>query len=121
MPLFGPESPAIPLARLALPATQRVLLARDRLERQFVALRLIEAIRLYAANHQGKLPPTLADVKEVPLPVCPLTGKSFAYRVEDDKAYLSAPPTPKAAGPTIPPLQYEIRLRSMEERKPVQP
>jgi hypothetical protein len=105
-----PDAPAIPLAVLALPATQKVLMARDRLERQFAGLRLVEAIRLYAANHQGKLPPSLAAIKEVPLPICPVTGKSFVYRVEGERAFLSAPPPPPTAG-FMPPLSYEIVMR----------
>ncbi len=109
-PILGPDSPAIPLARLLLPATQKVRLARERLDRQFAAFRLIEAIRLYAANHDGKLPPTLADIKEVPLPVCPLTGKNFTYRVEGERAFLSAPPVPPTAA-SIQPLHYEITLK----------
>ncbi len=117
----GPDSPAIPLAPLVLPAVQKVLLARERLERQFTAFRIIEAIRLYAANHEGKLPPTLAHIKEVPLPVCPLTGKSFEYRPDGEVALLSAPPAPKSAGNSIQPLHYEIILRQAKDRKEVQP
>src|SRR5262249_35100520 len=86
----GPDAPAIPLAPMLLPAMQSVLLSQQRLERQFAVLRLIEAIRLYAANHEGKLPPSLTDIKDVPVPVCPVTGKSFEYRLEDDHAFLSA-------------------------------
>ncbi len=110
---------ATPIVRLLVAHQPEVLIphvlrARDRLERQFAALRLIEAIRLYAANHGAKLPLTLVDIKEVPLPVCPVTGKSFEYRVEGDKAFLSAPPVPKAADPNIPLLRYEITLRRAE-------
>ncbi len=109
----GPEAPAIPIAPLVLPAVEKVLLARDRLERQFAALRVIEAIRLYAANHQGKLPASLADIMEVPLPVCPISGKSFVYRVEGERAFLAAPPLPKLAEKITvnQPLRYEITLR----------
>ncbi len=116
----GPDAPAIPLAPLLLPPVQKILLNREKLERQFAALRLIEAIRLYAANHEGKLPPSLAAIKEVPLPVCPLTGKSFEYRLEGERAILSAPPAPPSA-PTVQPLRYGITLRRPEERNQVQP
>ncbi len=112
----GPDVPAIPLAPLLLPAVSKVLLARERLERQFAIYRVIETLRLYAANHAGKLPATLADIKEVPLPVCPLTGKSFEYRLEGERALLSAPPAPKTAGNRIKPLRYEIILRSSQNR-----
>jgi hypothetical protein len=112
----GPEDPAIPLAAVLLPAVQKILLARERLERQLVALRLIEAIRLYAANHDGKLPQDLADIKEVPLPVCPVTGKSFVYRLEGARAFLETPPAPQSAVAVIQPLRYEIHLRKGESR-----
>lgn len=113
--LPGPDAPAIPLAPLVLPAVQNVLLARDRLDRQFAALRVIEAIRLFAANHNGKLPATLADIKEVPLPICPVSGKSFVYRVEGERAFLSSPPVPKSAARIQnQPLNYEITLRVRE-------
>ncbi len=114
----GPDSPAIPLSEQVLQGMY-FLLAREQLERQFAALRLIEALRLYAANHEGKLPATLADIKEMPLPVCPLTGKSFEYRVEGNRALLSAPPAPpvpKTAGNSTEPLRYEIILRSSKGR-----
>jgi hypothetical protein len=92
-----------------LPATQQLLAARARLERSFAALRCVEAVRLYAAG-QGKLPGSLNDVTQVPLPVCPITGKPFEYRLQGDKALLSAPAAPAEAGPVLP-LAYELTLR----------
>ena len=73
-------------------------------------MRCIEAIRLYATSHDGKLPATLADIKEVPIPIDPMTGKDFAYKMEDGKAVLSAPPP---AGEKRYPgnyLKYELTL-----------
>lgn len=107
----GPNSPAIPLALLVHQWLDKFQLSRDWLERQFAALRVIEAIRLYAANHKGKLPATLEDIKEVPLPVCPLSGKSFVYRVESTRGYLESPPVPSSVDGSIKPLRYEITLR----------
>ena len=52
--------------------------------RRYVAgLRVVEAIRLYAAEHDGKLPQRLEDITEVPVPVNPMTGKLFKYRAEE--------------------------------------
>ncbi len=114
MRVRGVNEPAIPLVPALLQFKtliyHQIHLARARLERQFVALRLIEAIRLYAANHEGRLPATLADIKEVSLPVCPLSGKSFEYRVEGERAFLAAPPIPRQSN-SIKPLRYEITLR----------
>lgn len=77
---FGKE--IIPLASLLLPAISNVNLAAARNERRFAELRLIEGLCLYAAAHDGKLPVTLADITEVPLPIDPITGKEFDYHME---------------------------------------
>ena len=51
-------------------------------EQEIDALRVVEAIRLYAASHDGKLPKKLDKITEVPIPWDPTTGKSFKYKVE---------------------------------------
>src|SRR5207248_10401531 len=79
------DAPAIPLAPLVLPALQKVMTARVRLDRRIAALRCVEAVRLYGAAHGAKLPATLGAIKEVPIPTDPGTGKEFAYRVAGDK------------------------------------
>ncbi len=112
----GPDAPAIPLASGTLPGGRFFLLPRVEMERQFAALRLIEVIRLYAANHEGKLPPTLAAIKETPLPVCPLTGKSFEYRLEGNQALLSAPSFRGRPVFDNLPLDYTITLQSQDRR-----
>jgi hypothetical protein len=61
-----------------------------RLERELDALQCIEAIRLYAAAHEGKLPPTLEAITDAPAPLDPATGKPFLYQVHEDSATLSA-------------------------------
>lgn len=76
------------------PAMVKVLEAGSRMQRHTAALRVVEAVRLYAAAHEGKLPATLADVQEAPLPLNPDTGKSFdAYwTVTGGKGVLDVPP-----------------------------
>jgi hypothetical protein len=88
------NAPAIPLARLLLPAVQKVFAARTRLDRRFAALRCVEAIRLYAADHGGKLPSQWEEIKDAPLPLDPVTGKAFDYHVAGDQAFLSCGPFP---------------------------
>jgi hypothetical protein len=66
-------------ARLLLPALDKVMSSQTMLERNLAALRVIEALRIYAAAHDGKLPEKLADVTEVPLPDDPGTGRPFEY------------------------------------------
>ena len=54
-------------------------------------LRCIEALRLHAAEHDGKLPASLSDVT-VPLPDDPFTGKSFRYVLDGNTAHLRGTP-----------------------------
>lgn len=84
------------LFALLQPATVKVLEAHTRVQRHVASLRVVEAIRLYAAAHEGKLPASLADVTEAPLPVNPDTGKGFGdyYKLSGDKAVLDVAPSP---------------------------
>jgi hypothetical protein len=43
---------------------------------------------MHAAEHDGKLPRTLQEITEVPVPVDPMTGKEFSYRIENGTAIL---------------------------------
>ena len=65
-----------------------------RLERQFDTLQVIEAIRLYAHLHEGKLPTSLEAMTDSPVPLDPATGKPFGYKLTGDSATLSAPIVP---------------------------
>lgn len=82
--------PGTILAALMLPAVGRCHAKQAILRREIAALRCIEAIRLYAAGHQGKLPTQLSDIAEVPIPINPVTGVAFPYRVEGGVAILLA-------------------------------
>jgi hypothetical protein len=57
------------------------------LERQISLLRHVEALRLHAAEHAGKLPAELSEIS-APLPVDPVTGKPFVYTREGATAHL---------------------------------
>lgn len=57
-------------------------------KRLSAGMRCVEAIRLYAARHDGKLPERLEDITEVPIPVNPMTGVPFPYRVEGRRVIL---------------------------------
>jgi hypothetical protein len=69
----------------------RPLSAQVGLDRRVAALRVIEALRLYAAAHQGALPEMLEQVTEVPMSLDPATGKPFLYRRAGSAALLHAP------------------------------
>lgn len=82
-----------------------------RAERRLAALRCVEALRLHAAAHEGKLPARLADVTEVPVPADPVTGRPFEYQAADGKATLSAPGWPGEKTPPQERLTYELTIR----------
>jgi hypothetical protein len=93
-----------------LPALQRVRLAQGRLEQRVALLRHVEAVRLYAAAHDGKLPATLGDI-EVPLPPDPFTGKPVQYEVRDGVAHIrGTPPQGEERNPAYN-IHYEITIR----------
>ncbi len=107
------------MADWLLPANRKIKAAHVRLQQRVAYLRTIEAIRLYAFDHDGQLPTKLADCT-VPLPLDPVTGKAFEYAVKDGVATLhggdpSAPvpgntdPAQKPTGQTN--RYYEIRVK----------
>jgi hypothetical protein len=81
-----------PLAVLTelYPAVMTCLNAQIRCDRRVAAITTIEAIRLYAFSHDGKLPESLGQVTEVPVPDDPATGKPLEYHLEDAAALLVA-------------------------------
>jgi hypothetical protein len=87
-----PDSETTRLPKMLLPAIPKVIVNVNRLERKIAAMRVIEALRLYAAGHDGQLPEKLSDVTEVPVPLDPGTGKPFEYQRDKDAAALIAPP-----------------------------
>jgi hypothetical protein len=94
-----------------IPATAKVTVQGVRLDRRIAALRCVEAVRLYAAAHDGKLPAKLDDIKEVPIPLDPFTGKSFEYKAEGDKVTIEgpAPEGEKASQNNF--IRYEVTIK----------
>ncbi|MBN2589296.1 MAG: hypothetical protein JXA96_05515 [Sedimentisphaerales bacterium] len=81
---------------MIMPAVSRIAFMEARLERDIAMLRTIEAIRMFAANHSGEIPESLADITIVPIPVDPVTGKNFVYKKVDKlNARLEAPKIPE--------------------------
>ncbi len=58
-----------------------------RTEQRIALLRCIEALRLFGAEHDGRLPASLAEVP-VPVPDDPFTGKPFQYHLDGSTATL---------------------------------
>jgi len=72
---------------------RHVPLAQAQVDQRIALLRHVEALRLYAAEHDGTLPAKLTDVP-VPLPVDPFTGKPFRYELVGNAAHLRGTPPP---------------------------
>lgn len=92
------------LAPELVPAVLRVRQRAAALDQRVAYLRVIEAIRLYAHENGGRLPASLADVK-LPLPLDPVTGKPFAYTIQNGGAAVL-----RGGNPT-PGREYEITIR----------
>jgi hypothetical protein len=92
-----------------LPSMPKVRRAQTRLEQRIAFLRHVEALRLYAADHDGRLPEKLADVP-VPLPVDPVSGKPFDYKLEGATAHLRGTPPGGEKNPAVN-LHYVITIR----------
>jgi hypothetical protein len=105
------EQPTAKLFLAFVPAIQKVVEAHARLDRHIAALRCVEALRLHAAAHGGKLPAKLSDITEVPVPVDPATGKSFLYEVKGDRVTLRDPPRADGRPALVTPLYYELTFK----------
>jgi hypothetical protein len=108
-PMLSPN-PLLTMLQALEPAVMSARLAEVRADRQLDVLRCIEAVRLYAAGHGGKLPPSLEAITEAPAPNDPATGKPFEYRLDGDTATLSGPVPP--GGPEHPmyAVRYDLKL-----------
>ena len=107
----GPNGPAIPIARLLLVRVRKVFALRAQIDRRVAALRCVEAVRLYAAAHDGKLPASLGAITDVPIPADPVTGQPFAYRQVGDRAFLSSTPFPGQPGDNADTPTYELMFQ----------
>jgi hypothetical protein len=104
------NAPALALAQVFWFDLEKISSARVRTDRKIALLRTIEAIRFYAATHDGKLPPTLAAIKEVPIPLDPMSGKSFDYQLDSDIATLRGLPPGQETPNALNSVTYELRI-----------
>lgn len=81
----------LPIAQLLLPAVQAAYPAQYRVERDIDALRVIEALRMHAAENDCQWPASLEEVTCVPVPKNPATEEPFEYYLEGDTAVLVLP------------------------------
>jgi len=101
------EGRGLPFIRM-LPAVSTARESLRRMPRRIDALRTIEALRLFAAAN-GRLPKSLDEIKDVPVPVDLLTDKPFPYRLEGETAILDFPQLPNQSPQDA--RRYEITLR----------
>jgi hypothetical protein len=103
------RAPAI-FADALLPAQASVRRAQGRIEQRIALLRHVEALRLYAAEHNGTFPEKLAEVS-VPLPVDPFSGKPFTYDVRGKTAHLRGTPPKTLENTAAHRIHYEVNLK----------
>jgi hypothetical protein len=111
MPELFPIESQFPLASNLLPVTWKCRLFQERLDRKVAILRTIEAIRLHALANDGKPPAKLEDIKVVPLPIDPFTGRPFEYHAEANKATLTALPFAGEKPNPYNSWKYELTLK----------
>jgi hypothetical protein len=99
----------IPFATV-LPAVRAAYAVPARIGRRFALVQTIEAIRLYAAGHQGTLPPSLEAITEAPVPIDPSTGKLLPYAVEGSNARIIVPSPPGYEHVPGYSFNYELKL-----------
>ena len=75
-------------------------------ERTLAALRCVEVIRLYADDHDGKMPPSLDSIPALPAPINPMTGEPFRYSLEGEIGVVYADGGPEF----LEPQEYRVRV-----------
>jgi hypothetical protein len=89
----------------------RVRETAKRLDSDLAAIQCVEAIRSYAASHDGQLPQTLGEITEVSVPNDPISGEAFRYTRTGSTAVLEsdAPPNGDKKKDA---LRYEITVKN---------
>lgn len=103
----GEDRELLPIVSVLMPAIQNVRIAQVRLEREVAALRVIEALRMHAAQHDGQLPKSLDEITAVPVPPNPATSAPFVYRLDGKTAVLDLPFSDGTNGGN---RRYEIQI-----------
>ena len=101
------QSPGNPLLAV-IPAVGRAYFQGAKLDRTIAAAQAVEAVRAYAAAHDGRPPARLEDLTDTPAPDDPTTGKPFAYAVDGERVTIDS-----LAPPGMPPregLRVEVTV-----------
>ncbi len=94
--------------QLLLPAIRAAQAAEARCDQTIALIQTVEAVRMYAASHQGKLPPSL-NAMRVPAPIEPFTGKPIDYEFRGTHAVVT--------GHALPGMRYRLVLRVADSSK----
>jgi hypothetical protein len=103
------REPAL-FADALVPGVYETRPAQARLDQRIALLRHVEALRHFAADHNGALPSKLSDFS-VPLPDDPITGKPFRYELIGGTAHLRGSPPESAKNNSNYNLHFEVTLR----------
>ncbi len=92
-----------------VPAVLKVRHAQVRMQQRIALLRCVEALRLFSADNDGRLPARLEDL-HVPVPVDPVTGQPFRYSADGATATIRG--TPPAGMEKMAPynVRYEVTI-----------
>ena len=93
-----------------VPGVDAVRLSQARLDQRIALLRHVEALRLYAAEHNGSLPAKLSQCS-LPLPGDPFTGKPFRYECDGTTAHLRGSPPVAEQNNAKFNVHYELTLQ----------
>lgn len=74
-----------------LPAMERARFQFARLDREIAMLRIVEAVRDYAARHDGNPPASLDEIKDLPVPIDPVRNQPFRYAVNGQTVTIEGP------------------------------
>ena len=90
-------------------AHDRTRLLGKGLDSHLAALRCVEALRAYAASHEGVLPRQLGDIEGFSVPEDPVSGKPFKYTWTESMTVLESE-VPQGGGKRDR-TRYEIVLK----------
>jgi len=91
------------------PAHDRILFIAKRFENNLNALQCVEAIRNYAATHDGRLPEKLSDISNLKLPKDVMNDKAFGYNCTATGAVLQSEMPEE--GDEVDIVRYQIILK----------
>jgi hypothetical protein len=92
------------LTKFLVPALGRARSRAVQGDQMIAIFQCIEAMRAYAAGHDGKLPASLDAMTETPAPLDPFTNRPFSYELAGDTAIIDVPL------PANLPRRYEITI-----------